>query len=317
MWQERQAELLREEIRALLAGLPGGADFSRLLEGPLAAAGRGLAGENGCRRPWPLLPLIVCEAISGHYERALPAASAIQFLMAAGDVFDDIEDADTPDSLSARYGTALANNAATTLLILAEKALTGLGARGVDAGTIVAVMDAVNSFYCIACAGQHLDLAHASETAIPEDLYLDVIEMKSASQIECACHAGALLAGAGPELVDTFARFGRNLGMAAQITNDINGIVLGHDIMKGKMTLPAIYALAQTEGDVHHRLEVAFGKQPGTAPDAATTKDLLVHSGALHYATIKMELYRQRAMDSLAEAERAGARVERLKLFLE
>jgi geranylgeranyl pyrophosphate synthase len=316
MWQERQAEKLRDEIETLLVPLSDAAGLYHLVKEPLTKARRGLAGSVHARQ-WPLIPLIVCEAISGHYEQALPAAAALQFLMAAGDVFDDIEDADSVESLSARYGSAVATNVATTLLILAERAITRLEARGVDSRVTVRVMDVVNSLYTNACAGQHLDLSLTSESAPSEDMYLQVTEMKSASQVECACHIGAVLATANQELIDRFAAFGRDLGMAAQIANDIQGTTRGGDLVRRKITLPLIYALAQTDGDVRSQLELTFSRRSGPQTDPTEAKDLLFRTGAVHYATVKMEFYKQRALDILAEAEQAGASVERLKLFLE
>ena len=314
MREDRQAELLRYEIEALLAHLSETVGLYDLVKEPLTKARRGLAVESAHDQPWPLLPLIVCQAISGHYEQGLPAATALQLLMAAGDVFDDVEDADSSESLSARYGSAVATNVATTLLVLAERAITRLEGRGVEDSVIVRVMDAVNSFYTTACAGQHLDLTLAP---VSEDTYLRVIGMKSASQVECACHIGALLANANQELVDIFAAFGHNLGMASQIANDIRGITHESDILKPKVTLPVIYAFTQTGGEAHSQLESTFVKQSGTIPDSTQIKELLFRTGAIHYATVKMEFYKQRARDILAKAERAGVSVERLKPFLE
>ncbi|MBA7696762.1 Heptaprenyl diphosphate synthase component 2 [subsurface metagenome] len=237
--------------------------------------------------------------------------------MAAGDVFDDIEDADSSESLSARYGPAIAINVANTLIIIGETAITRLKARGVADCITVRVMDVANSYCTTACAGQHLDLSLVSETAVSEDLYIRVIGMKSASQVECACHIGALLATANQELINTFTIFGYNLGMAAQITNDIQGINRGSDIVKQKITLPVIYALTQAEGEARNKLENTFGQQSEIVPDPTQIKDLLFSSGAIHFATVKMESYKQRALDTLSKAERAGASIERLKLFLE
>ncbi len=316
-WQERQAKLLRDEIESVLAHLPDTVGFYDLVKEPLTRVRRGLAIETAHDRPWPLLPLIVCEAISGHYEHTLPAAAALQLLTAAADVFDDIEDADSSESLSARYGSAVATNVATTLLILAETAITRLKGRGVADGIVVRVMDRVNSYYTTACAGQHLDLSLTSEIAVLEDMYFRVVDMKSASTVECACHIAALLATAEQELIDKFTVFGHNLGMASQIANDIHGITHGSDIVKHKITLPVIYALTQTDGEAHNQLEIIFGKQSESVADPTQIRNLLFGSGAIHYATIKMEFYKQRALDILPEAEKAGASVERLKLFLE
>ena len=59
------------------------------------------------------------------------------------------------------------------------------------------------------------------------------------------------------------------------------------------------------------------GQQSEIVSDPTKIKELLFSSGAIHYATIRIELYKQRALDTLSKAERAGARVERLKLFFE
>jgi len=316
MWQERQAELLQEEIQAVLSALSEAGDLYALVKEPLTKGRRALAAESAQEQPWPLLPLIVCEAICEHYEQALPAAVAIQFFIAAGDVFDDIEDADSSESLAARHGAAVATNVATTLLILAETAIARLKRKGVEDYVIIRVMDAVNSFYTTACTGQHLDLSLTPDIAISEDRYLKVICMKSASQIECACHIGALLATENERLIDTFGIFGHNLGMAAQITNDIQGIIRGSDILNHKITLPVVYALAQSDGKARHQLEITFSRQTELTPDPIRIRDLLFHLGAVHYATLKMEYYKQRALDILSKAVRAGADVERLKLFL-
>lgn len=316
MWQERSADLLKDEIEAVLAFLPDTAELYSRAKEPLAKARRGLSAEVAHDRPWPLLPLIVCEAICGNYECALPAAAALQLLMAAGDVFDDVEDADSSESLSAKYGSAVATNVATALLILAERALTRLKEKGVEDSITFRVIDAINSSYTTACAGQHLDLSLIFKEAISEDTYLTITNMKSASQIECTCYVGALLANTNPELVDMFAKFGHNLGMAAQITNDIQGAIRGSDILKRKITLPVIYAFSQTDAKTRKQLVSAFSQRESEG-ELSQVRDILFRTGAIHYATVKMECYKQAARDFLAKAAAAGASVERLNLFLE
>jgi len=141
--------------------------------------------------------------------------------------------------------------------------------------------------------------------------------MKSASQVECACHIGALLATENEELTSKFAIFGRNLGMAAQITNDIQGIIHSVDIVKRKITLPVVYALTQAPSEARNQLELAFRRPSESALDTAQIRDLLFRIGAMHYATLKMELYKQRALETLSEVEQTGVSVGQLKLFLE
>jgi geranylgeranyl pyrophosphate synthase len=315
-WQRKRADLVNDEIEVLVASLSDVTGFCDIIREPLAGFRQRMVGEAACYKPWHLLPLVVCEAISGNYEHAVPASAALQLFMAAGEVFDDIEDADAAGSLSAKYGPAIATNAATALLILAEGAISQLKARDVADCVIVRVMGAINSFYTTACAGQHLDLSLTSKT-VSEDTYLRVASMKSATTIECACHIGALLATVNQEAVDLFTNFGHDLGMASQIANDIQGITTGSDVIERKITLPVVYALAHTEGRIHSQLEFAFGNFCEFPPDSKKTMDLLFGSGAIYYAMIKMEIYKQHAFDILHEFEKTGYNVEKLLLFLE
>jgi geranylgeranyl pyrophosphate synthase len=316
MWQERQARLLDVEIESVLAALPTQTGLGDLLREALSHFKPARPSQGANERPWPLLPLVVCEAICGKFEHALPAAAALQLFVAAGEVFDDIEDADSTESIVYRSGPAVATNVATTLLILAERTLPRLRLRNVDDDCIISVMNAINSYYSITCTGQHLDLTLTPEQTFSEEVYLRTADMKSASTVECACHIGALLAKKDQFWVDKFSAFGHNLGMAAQIANDIIGILQKNDILKRKATLPVIYAITQTSGRDRDRLKQVFRQPSDISPDPAVIKDLLFRTGAIHYSTIKVECYKQQAMEILSELEAAGARIERLKLFL-
>jgi geranylgeranyl pyrophosphate synthase len=316
IYQRNQATLVSNEIEALLDPLSHMADLRNLIRESLAGITRKTAGENSRYKPWYLLPLVVCESISGAYEFAVPASASILLFMAAAEVFDDIEDADLPQALSAKYGSAIATNLGTTLLILAEKALVRLKERGVTDQIIVQIMDAVNSLYLNACGGQHLDLSLACDTTMSEDTYLRIASTKSASTIECACHIGALAAIADRELVDSYVLFGRNLGMASQIANDIQGIIDTRDIANKKVTLPVIYALAHAEDKPRHQLELAFSKLGDPTLGIAKARELLFTNGAMFYTTVMMEHYKQCALDALVKIGEAGFDMERLKSFL-
>jgi geranylgeranyl pyrophosphate synthase len=316
MKQKVLSELFKDEIDSLLESLSNIPDLPNIISKVLAQYIDDLTTESESTQLWVLLPLIVCEAISKHYEHAVPFAVSQQFFRAAADILDDVEDADSAESLSSKYGSAVAINVATTLILLAEKAITRLKRKGLENRVIVHVIDTVNSFHSISCAGQHLDISLSPEESMSEEVYLKVIGMKSASQVECACHVGALLAGASLELIESFTKFGYNLGMAAQITNDIQGITNNTDITKGKLTLPVIYALTQTDNQVRDQLESIFIRQLPEGPNPTQVKGLLFSTGAIHYSVVKMEYYKQQALDILSYLEKAGTNTERLKLFL-
>jgi geranylgeranyl pyrophosphate synthase len=316
-WQAGQKKLLTEELAAILAIVSTASeDLVSLIREPLTRRRRGLAPNAARDTPWPLLPMMVCQAVSGQYQRAVPAAAALQLMLAAGDVFDDIEDMCISKSLSEECSTAIAANAATMLLILAERELLRLKNKGVEDAMVIRVVESLNSYYTTACIGQHLDLSLTSEAHMSEDDYFRVIRMKSASQIECACHVGAMLSTQDSALIDAFGEFGQNLGIASQITNDIRGITDGDDILQRKITLPVIFALSQTDGEARGQLACAFDRQTCSELDISQVKDLIFSSGAIYYATIKVELYRQLALKALSKASAAGAAVDRLQVFL-
>jgi geranylgeranyl pyrophosphate synthase len=318
MWQEKQAELLTKEQEVILSSLADEVNLYKLAKQALARARRKFYINNPHNKPWPLLPLLVCHAISGCYEHAIPAAASLEFFKAAAEVFDDIEDADTAKSIPAKYSYATAVNVATTLLILAEKAIAHLEKYGVADRIIVHSLGVINSLCISACVGQHLDLTLTPGISVLEEEYLKIAAKKSASQVECACHIGALLATDDSNIIDTCVVFGYNLGMASQIANDIQGIIDGNDIQKRKITLPAIYALSQIKDKVsHHQLRSYFYKNSKSALNLMQVKDIFFKSGAIHYTTVKMEMYKQLARDILSKAEKSGINIEQLKRFVE
>jgi geranylgeranyl pyrophosphate synthase len=105
--------------------------------------------------------------------------------------------------------------------------------------------------------------------------------------------------------------------MAGQIANDIQGIRQGSDIAKCKITLPVIYTLTQTDIKIRNQIKSFFSNPSEHASDVKEIKDLLFHSGAIQYAMIKVELFKQKALDSLSKAAKSGASIEKLKLFLQ
>lgn len=317
MWQDQQSHRLSDEIEAVLNPLNDCAELRNLVYEAATESDRGVVGGWEARRLWSLLPLVVCESVCCRYEPALPVAAAIHLFKSAAEVLDDIEDADEQNSLAFRHGVAIAANVATVLLVLAEKAVALLPGKGVPLGAAVRIVDTINSYYATACVGQQSDLSLSLGAGISEETYLKVARMKSASHIECACVVGALVATGEQDIVGLFSTFGQHLGMAGQIANDIQGVTSGTDVVKRKITLPAIYAMSQTMGPDRTFLEAAFSSGSGLPTEVVQTQEILFRTGAIHYAMVKLELYKQLALEALQEAEIRGYHVERLKLFLE
>ncbi len=312
---EKEASLIRQEVDAILRQM-GEGSLVRMVRHTLSEPGKVLHQESNPR--WPILPLLVCEAICGRYEHAIPAAVAMEFFVAAGDVLDDIEDQDSADALWCNYGLAHATNAATALLMLTQQAIARLRGK-VELGTIASVMETISATGLKACSGQYLDLIDGTQD-LSEERYLHMVELKSASLLECACCIGALLAASDEQVITSYSLFGRNLGMSAQIINDIQSVRgdsgAKSDIRSRKRTLPAIYGLTHAEGDDLKTLtDVYLKKVPVTARREEKVRRALLRSGAVHYALVAAELYRGRALKALEQTNITGPALERIKMF--
>lgn len=103
------------------------------------------------------------------------------------------------------------------------------------------------------CEGEMLQLSRRGQADLDEQTYFTIVERKTAALIAVACELGALHAGADDETARRFYDFGRDLGVAFQIQDDLLDLVgderivgktLGKDIEMGKVTLPVLHHLS-------------------------------------------------------------------------
>jgi octaprenyl-diphosphate synthase len=255
---------------------------------------------GGGKRLRPALLLLAARACgyAGRDHHVL--AAAIEMIHTATLLHDDVV-----DESQLRRGNATANaqfgNPASVLVGDFLYSRTFQLMVGVNRMRVLAIIaDATN----LIAEGEVLQLMHAGDPALDEAAYLAVIERKTAKLFEAAGRLGAVLGDASAEGEASLARYGKHLGIAFQIMDDVLdysgeaaeiGKNVGDDLAEGKMTLPLIRALAvgtQAEADVI-RHAVAGGGLTDFAPVAIA----LERTGALAYA-------RQRAQ---AEADAAAA----------
>lgn len=222
---------------------------------------------------WARLVWTCCAAAGGSPEDATPAAAATEVFMVGLDVLDDAEDGEQT-ALHAALGSARALNVSTGLLLLAQRSLLALPAGPTLIGIL---LDAGMR----ACAGQHADLAPATEHGHALDAALDVAAGKSASLVAALCQVGAACAGADGGAQGRYAHFGRLLGMALQLDNDIAAVRPGAvgktDLALGRPTLPLACAAALVAG--------------GGAPSGPALAEAALVAQAV------AETYRQHAVD--------------------
>ena len=157
--------------------------------------------------------------------------------------------------------------------------------------------------------GELLQLEKARKLDITEDVYYEIIRMKTATLIAACCEIGVLSNNADENLAKKMQQFGTYTGMAFQIKDDlfdylsknIIGKPVGIDIKEQKMTLPLIYSLKNAD---EKDRKYYFKTIKNYNNDSKRVKELIAfvkNSGGMEYAISVMKDYQQKAKNILQE----------------
>jgi octaprenyl-diphosphate synthase len=157
------------------------------------------------------------------------------------------------------------------------------------------------------CEGELLQIHHRNNLELDEETYLEMIERKTAVLCAACCLLGAKLAGAAEGVVSRLETYGRALGIAFQIQDDILDIVgetstvgktLGIDIEKGKLTLPMIHFMRTAPREHGHLLRTLL--QSREADKGEKIRNLILPSDSIGYARERAREQVERARSAIA-----------------
>jgi geranylgeranyl diphosphate synthase type II len=211
------------------------------------------------KRLRPTLVLLAAEACGGTIEAAMPAACAVEMVHAYSLVHDDLPAMDDDDLRRGRPTCHKAFDEATA--ILAGDALLAMAfevlARDVQPPAVAARCCAELARAagpCCLVGGQADDLAPLSARAGVEALE-SIHRRKTGALIEASLRLGAISAAAAPQEIEAITEYGRGLGLAFQITDDLldvrgdeasAGKRLGKDAHRGKLTYPGLWGIDES-----------------------------------------------------------------------
>lgn len=276
------------------------------------------------KRIRPLVCLLTCEALCGDWHPALPVAAAVELVHNFSLIHDDIEDQSAARRGRATvwqvWGLAQGLNAGDGMFMLARLALDHMSQRGMEPHKCVSINLEFDATTLKLCHGQFLDLSFEARHDVSIDEYLEMIRGKTAALISAAARLGALIGTANAALIETFARFGENLGLAFQITDDILGIwgdpaITGKsaatDILSKKKSLPALIGLTHPQHGAALREIYA---QPQLAPaDVQRVLELLDQVEARQRTQARSDEYRAAALNALEATGIHNGALERLR----
>lgn len=208
--------------------------------------------DAGGKRIRPLITLAAAKLFGGGGDAPQKLAASVEFIHTATLLHDDVV-----DESGLRRGKAAANsvwgNAASVLVgdFLFSRAF----ALMVETGDI-ATLGVLARASGVIAEGEVMQLAAVNDIETPLERYLAIIEAKTAALFAAAARVGAMAAGHLGAAADALESYGRNLGLAFQLSDDALdyggrtatlGKNVGDDFREGKLTLPVVLALQNAD----------------------------------------------------------------------
>ena len=256
---------------------------------------------RGGKRMRPMLILLIAKNFGDVTDVTLRSAIGLELLHTASLVHDDVVDESSQRrgqaSVNATYDNKVAVLVGDYILStsLLNVAMTG-------SKDIVAYLARLGQTLS---NGEILQLTNISNKVISEQVYYDVIRQKTAALFEACAGIGTLSVGASPEIVEQAKRFGSNIGMIFQIRDDIFdyyespeiGKPTGNDMAEGKLTLPVIYAVNNSDDPTIRQLAYKVKEQTVTPEEIATLVAYAKEHGGIEYAVSRMRKFYAQAQE--------------------
>ncbi|WP_370280332.1 octaprenyl diphosphate synthase [Pontibacterium sp.] len=259
--------------------------------------------ESGGKRLRPLLVLLSANACGYNGDKHVPLAAIIEFIHTATLLHDDVVDNSElrrgKDTANAKWGNAPSVLVGDFLYSRAFQVMVEIGSMD--------IMQVISNATNVIAEGEVLQLLNAKNPDTTEDAYMQVILGKTAMLFEAATESGAILTDCTAEEREALRLYGRHLGIAFQLIDDVMdylstaeemGKNVGDDLAEGKPTLPLIHAMR--EGNDEERQLIRQAIRKGGLDDLEPIMEIVRNTGAITYT-------QQRAQD---EADKAIAALD-------
>jgi len=204
----------------------------------------------GGKRLRPVLTILSGKVLGYDEDPLYALAAMVEFIHTSTLLHDDVV-----DESELRRGRKTANNmfGNAAAVLVGDFLYTRAFQLMVSSGSLK-ILDVMADATNIIAEGEVLQLMNIGNTNITEAEYVQVIQYKTAKLFEAAAQVGAILAGATPEQETALKDYGRHIGTAFQIIDDVLdysgnieeiGKNVGDDLAEGKPTLPLIYLMNQ------------------------------------------------------------------------
>ncbi|ART79944.1 octaprenyl diphosphate synthase [Oceanisphaera avium] len=257
----------------------------------------------GGKRMRPQLTVLAARALGYEGDAHITLAAIIEFIHTATLLHDDVVDESDlrrgRDTANALFGNAASVLVGDFLYTRAFQMMTEL-----DNMKIMNILsDATN----IIAEGEVLQLMNCNDPDTTQASYMQVIYCKTAKLFEAATRLAAVLTHQSEEVEQAMLNYGKYLGTAFQLVDDIMdyssdssdmGKNVGDDLAEGKPTLPLLHAIAVGNDAQRERIRDAIAHRTGM-DHLEEIMAILAETQALEYSQQQAELEAQKAIDSL------------------
>ncbi|ALF11993.1 polyprenyl synthetase [Parageobacillus thermoglucosidasius] len=226
-------------------------------------------------------------------------AAAVELLMLAGDILDDLMDQDSLETSWSKAPLTTSFHMAIGLLLAGQKAIADLP---IDDDKKAKAQSYILSRLLQSLNGQHMDVTNGIQT---EAEYIEMVKKKSGSLVAMACFVGTALAGAEKNTV-IIEKYANDIGIAAQIDNDIDALYRWdekNDIKAKKKSLPVLYMLASKRDNL---LKQYFSNHIDYNELYAQKEKVIQQmeqEGAFYYAKVMSHIYKEKALQEIEKLD--------------
>ncbi|MCK3654781.1 octaprenyl diphosphate synthase [Pasteurellaceae bacterium Macca] len=262
---------------------------------------------GGGKRIRPLIAVLAANALgvnSTQADKHITCAAFVEFIHTATLLHDDVVDESDlrrgRETANARFGNAASVLVGDFIYTRAFQMMTSLNSLDV----LKVMSDTTN----VLAEGEVQQLMNVNDPNTTEASYMQVIYSKTARLFEAAAQCAAIVAGANSTQIDALQAYGRYLGTAFQLVDDVLdysanaeqlGKNIGDDLAEGKPTLPLLHAMHQGNAEQSALIRTAI-EEGGKREALDEILAIMAQHRSLDYVMSRAKAEAQKAVDAIA-----------------
>ena len=272
---------------------------------PLLDSALRYVNEGTGKKMRPILLLLVAKYLGNLNIKMLASASAMEMLHTASLLHDDV--IDESDKRRGRPSVNIAYN--NSIAVLVGDYILSQSLNNAATTRDYRIVEELSILGKALTRGELMQLDLQRNGSYSEENYISVIKYKTASLFVCCCACAVYSADADTEMLERFKKFGENIGICFQIKDDLFdyysndvGKPTGSDMREGKITLPALYVLENSNNPMLEPIRAKLtASQFLDENEIGQLIRISIEEGGIGYAENMIERYRSEALALLPD----------------